>query len=40
MAEIIVPSRTPARYPKKIKDNMAAIITIDESTKGFTFENS
>lgn len=31
MAEITVPSRTPAKYPKNIKDNAAAIITKETS---------
>ena len=39
-AEITVPSRTPARYPKKIIDNKAAIITKDTSQYGLILPNS
>ena len=38
MAEIIVPSRTPARYPKNTTDKIAAIITIEVSTNVLPLE--
>ncbi|MBR3139893.1 MAG: hypothetical protein IKF11_03380 [Methanobrevibacter sp.] len=31
IAEITVPSRTPARYPKNANDNIAAVSTKDTS---------
>lgn len=31
MAEITVPSRTPAKYPKNTTDNIAAITTNETS---------
>ena len=40
IAEMIVPSRTPIRYPKNTIDKAAAIITNDVSMKGFILANS
>lgn len=40
MADMTVPSRTPAKYPKNIMDNAAAVITNETSQYGFTFPNS
>ena len=40
IAEITVPSRTPARYPKKTIDNPAAIRTNETSQYGLIFPNS
>lgn len=39
-AEITVPSRTPARYPKNMNDNAAAIRTNETSQYGLILPNS
>ena len=40
IADMTVPSRTPARYPKNTTDNAAAISTNETSQYGLTFPNS